>query len=467
MPTIAEVLQQGWQLHQTGKLPEAERVYRHVLAQAPRNPEALVYLGILLFDSRRFEESAQSYRAALTLRSEFPIAWNNLGNSLRMLGELDEAETCFANALQQDPKYLSAYKNRGTLWIWSGHIDRGLRWYEEGLKIEPDEAELHRNLGVIYLLQGDNDRGWPEYRWRWRMPGVQRPIRTSAPWSGEPIKGKTILLFPEQGRGDEMHLVRMADVLYRAGARVALMCDPKMIPLFTSVHGVESLLPLGTPAPPVDFHASLFDAVDGWYQMTGELPYAPEAFVDHGTHRGYLNVSDALVHYWHHWMEQNGLGAEGRFRVGIAWQGNPSHHADVYRSMPLETLAPLAEIQGIQLVNLQFGFGSDQLTTCSFADSIDLLPDDIDTSGGAFTDTAAVLKNLDLVVTTDTSLVHLAGALGVDTTLMLGKVPDWRWLQSGETTPWYPSLRLVRQSQMGDWSDVVEQVVARIRSKSG
>lgn len=466
MPTIAEVLQQGWQLHQSGKLTEAENVYRHVIAQAPRNPEALVYLGIALFDSRRFHESADSYREALKIRDQFPIAWNNLGNSLRMTGEVEEAESCFVKAIEQDPKYLSAYKNRGTLWVWSGEIERGLKCYEDGLKVNPEEPELHRNLGVIYLLLGDYDRGWKEYRWRWRMPGIQRPVRTAAQWNGEPIEGKRILLYPEQGRGDEMNFIRVAHVLSDAGARVVVQCDHAMIPLFTSARGVELLLPMGAAAPPVDFHASFIDAVDGWYQLSGELPIHPNGFEDFGNHCGYLNVSDPLVHYWHHWMEQNDLGDDGRLRVGIAWQGNPGHHADVYRSIALETLAPLAELHGVRLINLQFGFGSEQLHTCDFADSIDRLPDDMDTSGGAFTDTAAILKTIDHVVTTDTSLVHLAGALGVDTTLMLGKVPDWRWLMSGETTPWYPSLHLVRQEKIGDWSDVIDQVVVRLREKA-
>ena len=463
MPTIAEVLQQGWQLHQTGRLTEAENVYRHVLSQAPRNPEALVYLGIALFDQRRFGESAGSYREALKLRDHFPIAWNNLGNSLRMIGDIDEAEFCFEKSLQQDPNYLSAYKNRGTLWVWSGEVERGLQWYEAGLKVKPDEPELHRNLGVIYLLLGDYDRGWNEYRWRWQMPGTSRPVRTAAQWMGEPIEGKSILLYPEQGRGDEMNFVRMARVLNHAGARVVLQCDPQMIPLMTSVSGVDALLPYGAAAPTTDFHASFIDAVDGWYQLTGELPHDPDGFQDLGTHRGYLNVSDELVHYWYHWMEQNNLGDDGRLRVGIAWQGNPSHHADVYRSVALETFAPLAELANVRLINLQFGFGSEQIPGCSFANRIDILPDDMDTSGGAFTDTAAILKTLDHVVTTDTSLTHLAGALGVDTTLMLGKIPDWRWLQVGETTPWYPSLHLVRQQQIGDWSGVMTEIVERVR----
>ncbi len=458
MPTVADILAQGWKIHQAGKLDDALRVYQHVIAQAPRNPEAHVYLGIGQFDQRDYEGSIQSYRKALSLRSEFPIAWNNLGNSLRMIGEVEKSDACFEKALSLDPTYLSVFKNRGTLWVWSGEIERGLEWYEKGLKIAPDDAELHRNLGVIYLLQGDYGRGWPEYRWRWKMPGMRRPATTGTFWNGQPISGRSILLYPEQGRGDEMNFIRVAGVLSAAGARVVVQSDPEMIPLFTSVRGIQSLLPTGSILPPVDYHASFFDAVDGWYQMTGELPYGEETFLENGKHCGYLNVSDPLTNYWNRWMQQNGLGSDHRKRIGIAWQGNPKHHADVYRSVPLDAFRPLAEDPDLHLISLQFGFGSEQLEQVDFGDAISRLPEDTDTSGGSFTDTAAVMKNLDHVVTTDTSIAHLAGALGVPTTVMLGKVPDWRWLTEGNATRWYPSVKFARQDTMGDWNQVINDI---------
>lgn len=457
MPTVADVLSQGWKVHQAGQLDDAIRVYQHVIDQAPRNPEAHVYLGIALFDQRRYDESIESYRTALELKDKFPVAWNNLGNSLRMVGRVDESDECFENALTLDPKYLSVYKNRGTLWIWCGEIERGLKWYEKGLEIAPEEPELHRNLGVIYLLLGDYERGWPKYRWRWRMAGMRRPATAAALWTGQPLEGRSILLYPEQGRGDEMHFIRMASVLAGVGARVVVQVDQQMIPLFTSVRGIGSLLPTGSQLPPVDYQASFLDAVDGWYQAHGELPYGQEHFMEHGDHLGYLNVSDPLVRYWETWMETHQLGRNGRKRIGIAWQGNPRHHADVYRSVPLETFRPLAEDDSLKLISLQFGFGSEQVDQLDFGDRIHRLPADSDTSGGAFTDTAAVMKNLDHVVTTDTSLAHLAGALGVPTTVLLGKVPDWRWLRDGAMTAWYPSVRLERQTQMGQWRDVVQR----------
>ena len=458
MPTVADVLSQGWKIHQAGQIDDALGIYRHVIEQAPRNPEAHVYLGIALFDDRKYAESVDSYRTALQLRDNFPIAWNNLGNSLRMLGEVEESDQCFEKAIALDPKYLSVYKNRGTLWVWSGEIERGLQWYEKGLEIAPKDPELHRNLGIIYLLQGDYDRGWPEYRWRWHMDSLRRPACSAPIWTGQPVNGKLILLYPEQGRGDEIHFIRMASVLANAGARVCVQCDPSMIPLFTSARGTETLLPAASPIPDVHYQASIFDAVDGWYQAHGELPYGTEFFSSAAQHKGYLSVSDPLVSYWDTWMEHHGMAKGDRKRIGIAWQGNPDHHADVYRSVPLETYRPLAEDPSLHLISLQFGFGSEQLDQVDFGSSISRLPADTDTSGGAFTDTAAVMKNLDHIVTTDTSVAHLAGALGVPTTVLLGKIPDWRWLREGDTTKWYPSMKLVRQTEMGNWSEVMSEV---------
>lgn len=455
MPTINEILQQGWRLHQAGQVDVAEQYYRQALASSPRNADALVYLGIALFDKRKFNESVAAYREAIAIRNAFPIAWNNLGNSLRMLGEIDQSEACFAAALEQKPGYLSALKNRGTLWVWCGEIERGQLWYERGLEVDPENAELHRNLGVIHLLLGNYDVGWDEYRWRWRMPDAFRPKISAPIWRGQTLEGKTILLYPEQGLGDSVHFVRVAVSLKNLGATVWLQCTSRMIPLFTSAPGVDQLF-LDTAQPPaVDFHASLIEAIDILYGQTGEIAWGTHLFDDAD---GYLTVSQELIDYWKRWLDEHTTSR----RVGINWQGNPDHHADVYRSVPLEILRPLSNLPNVELINLQFGYGSEQLDQCDFADSILRLPDHVDTDGGAFTDTAAILQNLDLVVTTDTALAHLAGAVGANVTMMLGRVPDWRWLLEGDTTRWYPTMKLVRQRELGHWNEVVEEISQQI-----
>ncbi len=337
MPTISEALQHGWQLQQQGHVAQAEGIYRQILAQVPGSAEAHVYLGIALFDQRRFAESEAAYRTGLQLQPRFPIAWNNLGNALRMQNRIEQADDCFAKAIEQQPGYLSPLKNRGTLWIWAGEIQRGLQWYEQALQVAPEDPELHRNLGVIYLLQGRFAEGWAEYRWRWRMPGLTRPPCPAPLWQGEPLAGKTILLYPEQGLGDAIHFIRMAEVLRQQGARTTLYCDAKLIPLLSSARGLDQVVPEGVSPGAVDYQASLIEVADrleiGHDNVPADVPY--------------LAVSDSLENYWRNWLAQY----PGR-RVGICWQGNPGHHADVYRSVPLQQFAPLAEIEGLRLISL-------------------------------------------------------------------------------------------------------------------
>ncbi|MFK8114453.1 MAG: tetratricopeptide repeat protein [Rubripirellula sp.] len=457
MPTTAEILQHGWTQHQSGNFDQAEDTYRKVLANDPRDADALVYLGILFFDQREFEQSVEAYREAIAIRSKYPIAWNNLGNSLRMLGHVDEAEECFVTSLEQKPGYLSALKNRGSLWIWSGEIGRGLHWYEQGLQANPNDAELHRNLGVIHLLMGNYDLGWNEYRWRWKMGGIYRPQASAPVWTGQPLDGKSILLYSEQGLGDAIHFIRVAASLKKLGATVLLQCSDRLLPLFSSAPGIDRFVlettPLHSLGVRIDYHATFIEVVDLLYQKTGQIAWGTELF-DEGS--GYLTVSPELIDYWRKWLdEQAPKETSVTRRIGINWQGNPGHHADVYRSIPLEELQPLAQMPNVQLVNLQFGYGSEQLEGCSFGDSILRLPDHVDQDDGCFTDTTAILRNLDAVITTDTAVAHLAGAVGANTKILLGRVPDWRWGLEGPSTPWYPTIELIRQAELGDWSGAI------------
>ncbi|TVP94081.1 MAG: tetratricopeptide repeat protein [Planctomycetaceae bacterium] len=457
--SVQEKLSRAWQAHQAGRVEEAEAVYRQVLAHYPQHAATHVYLGIAQFDRRRFAESAESYRTALRFQPQFAIAWNNLGNSLRMMGQTDAADECFGRALEQQPDYVSPLKNRGTLWIWAGQIQRGLDAYREALRLVPEDAELHRNLGVIYLLLQRYEEGWPEYRYRWHFLPHSRVADGGAVWRGEDPQGKVFLLYPEQGIGDAIHFIRAAQTIRRAGGRTILQCDPKLIPLFSSVGGIDLMIPDGVPvsqfgAPPIDYQASLIDVIDHWHGRTGELATEVPA-VEPGRPE-YLRVSDSLVDYW-----RRGLTIPGP-RVGICWQGNPEFHADVYRSIPLAEFAPLARIPGVSLVSLQFGFGREQADQVPFASSIHRLPETIDRSGGAFMDTAAIIRNLDLVITIDTSTAHLAAALGVPVWLLLGKVPDWRWLQEGDSTDWYPTIRIFRQQRMGHWGELLERVAMEL-----
>jgi Flp pilus assembly protein TadD len=451
MPTVDQVLAQLWAHHQRGNLRGAEAGYRNLLEKVPRNANAHVYLGIALFDQQRYAEAVEAYRAALQVQHFFPVAWNNLGNALRMVGEVEEADRAFATALQQKPEYATAMKNRGTLWIWAGEIERGLQWYDHALGRNPEDAELHRNLGVIYLLQGRYDEGWREYRYRWKLPGLQRPRLSSPIWEGQPLEGKTIFVYPEQGLGDAIQFSRGIARLRDRGAEVVFGCEPKLVPLFSGLRDVGRIVPVGGQLGRIDYHASLVEVIDHTWSDLADIDGSP-----------YLTLPENLVAYW-----GGRLRDVGGLRVGICWQGNRQHHADSYRSIALQTLRPLAELPEVTLVSLQFGDGREQLEGVEFAERIVQPPADIDRSGGAFLDTAAIMQHVDLVITTDTSCGHLAGALGVPTWLLLSKVPDWRWGLAGERTPWYDQHRLWRQSTVGDWSSVIQAVEKGVRHLFG
>ncbi|MEM6364214.1 MAG: tetratricopeptide repeat-containing glycosyltransferase family protein [Planctomycetota bacterium] len=465
--SLADLLGRAWQVHQSGNVNAAMQMYRGVLRQVPRSAEAWVYLGIGHFDQRDFDDSVTAYRKAITLKPEFPIAWNNLGNSLRMLGDIEQADSCFAKALEQQPEYLSAIKNRGTLWVWSGEIQRGLAWYEKGLQIDPQNAELHRNLGVIRLLLGDFEQGFPEYRWRWRMPGVARPSAVNQwassgqhvpVWSGQDLNGKTITLYPEQGLGDAIQFLRVAMACRHEGARVTVVCDPGFTSLFSTFAEVDNWIADGvtTNIPATDFQASFLEVLDVWYEHRHSL------WTHFGNGAGYLSAHAQHVDYWGRYLDRHLARSPSQLRVGLNWQGNPEHHADVYRSIPLSQLQPIATHDQIDAVSLQFGDGRDQLDDVTFAGSIMRLPQDLDRDG-KFVDTAAIVENLDVVVTSDTSLAHLAGSLGKRVHLMLGRIPDWRWRTEGDNTVWYPSMQLHRQRDFGDWSSVMNSIVTALR----
>lgn len=453
MKSLQQELARGWQIHQTQRYHEAEAIYRSVLSHAPKDPSSWCYLGIVLHDQRRYSEAVDAYRKAILFQPEFPIALNNLGNSLRYLKQFDEADACFQKAIDLKPDYLNAHKNRGTLHVWRGELDLGIKYYQQALKLNPNEAELHRNLGVIYLLQGRFPEGWAEYRWRWRVGDLKRPNVNAPIWDGSDLSGKSILLSAEQGLGDTLNFVRFAKLLRQRGANTTVYCQPQLLALLQQATDLGPIYPNNLQLDRVfDYQCSLLDVADLLQVTAAEIPSEP----------AYLKPADNLVSYWRPRIEPRGIAQEGaKRRIGIAWQGNPGHQADIYRSIPLTQFRQLSEIPGVELVSLQSGFGVEQLEEWS-GPSIQKIDGQVDQTSGAFMDTAAIMQALDLVITSDTSIAHLAGAMGVPTWIALSAIPDWRWLLQGEASPWYPSVRLFRQTSHGQWDSVFSAMAERL-----
>ncbi|MBZ9935479.1 tetratricopeptide repeat protein [Mesorhizobium sp. BR1-1-16] len=383
------------------------------LAKAPAalrtKPEFAVIEASALFELQRYEDAAATTDRALVANEAHPGLWTDRGNALRECGRFDEALASYDRALALDPEHGPALYGRGTLLLFLGRA-----------------AE-----------------GWPSFEHR-RITAVWRPRGAGTPeWDGSPLAGRTVLLHSEQGLGDTIQFVRFAADVAAEGARVIVEVQPSLRALVATMPGIEACAQ-AEPPPAHDVHASLMS-----------LPF----LLDVGDRLGrdrvpYFAVDTARVEAWRARLP------EGPFQIGIAWQGNPRAAVDRLRSVPLEVFAPLAAIPGVELVSLQKGDGLDQLDRLPEGMAVTVLPDDFAAGPDSFMDTAAVMANLDLVVSIDSAVSHLAGALGRPLFVALKQVPEWRWRPEGETSDWYPSARLFRQSRRGDWHELFGRIAA-------
>ncbi|MEQ1827971.1 MAG: tetratricopeptide repeat-containing glycosyltransferase family protein [Pirellula sp.] len=453
--TTDELLLQTWQIHQQGNAAHAERVYRAVLQKEPNHANGWCYLGIALHDLRQYGPAVAAYERALTLQPNFPVVLNNMGNSLRYLGRVEEADRAFQQAIELSPNYFNAFRNRGTLHAWTGRIDLAFQYYHQAMLLNPADAELHRNLGVIHLLQGNFEEGWREYDYRWKCVEAIRHPYAQPKWTGQPLQGKTVLLYCEQGLGDTIHFIRFAKSIQDLGARTIAHVQPSLLALLQGCSGINQLIPNSISIDqPFDYHCSLLDVAMVLKINDTNIP----------NNVPYIDTPKNLIHYWGDVLSR--ALPPAKLRVGISWQGNPDHQADMFRSVPLMDLKPLVDIDGVQLISLQQGAGTEQLKNWNGDQIIYCLPESVDKSSGAFMDTSAIMQHLDWIVTSDTSIAHLAGALARPTCVMLGYTPDWRWLQQRQDSPWYPTIRLFRQPKVGDWNSVVLDLKSHLEKSS-
>lgn len=429
---------------------DAVASYRRALAARPDHSGACNNLGLTQTELRRWEEAVVLLSQAVRLRPTMVEAHNNLGMALTDLGRFAEAEECYQEALRLNPAYYEAHANLGSLYKEQGRLDEALASYQMALWLQPDSASAHWNRSLAWLQKGDYENGWREYEWRWRRTGTRERQFPRPRWDGSPLAGRTILLWSEQGLGDTIQFVRYAAALQEQGAKVVLECPGILVTLLSGCRGVNRIVAEGEPLPDFDVHAPLMSLpaiLDTNLQtVPAEVPY--------------LAADQERLEKWGKWV-----GRVSEFKVGIAWQGNPHQLWDHHRSVPLSQFAPLAQVPGARLFSLQKVFGTEQIASAGFA--VTELNGDWDLPGAAFTDTAAVMTQLDLVVTVDTATAHLAGALGVPTWLALSVVSDWRWLRDREDSPWYPTMRLFRQRQVGEWAPVFERMAGELERLVG
>jgi tetratricopeptide (TPR) repeat protein len=434
----------GTTYHACGKFPAAAHCYRTFLKHAPRHPVVLGNLGNTLLSLQDVVAAEASFRRAIAIDAGRPNLYNGLGNALFRQGKDTEAESCYRRALELSPGYAIACANLGNALLRQGHVEDALGYFEQALTLDPASPGAHFNLALAYLSLGRYAEGWREHEWRWDFKELKlrRKLSPRPQWQGEPLQGRTLLLHAEQGLGDTLQFLRFVPQLIAQGAQILLEVQPRLVRLLRNLPGVERVVCPGEALPSFDYHCPLMSLP---HVLGTTLENIPPA------NPGLCACAAEIADAWRKWP------AEG-LRVGLAWAGNPENKGDFRRSTSLETLLPLGRVPGVQWFSLQMGAAAEQAKP--FAEEFPLI--DASSASRDMAETAALLSTLDLVISVDTSLAHLAGALDKPVWLLLPHPADWRWLQARADSPWYPTAELFRQPEMGNWAEPVARMRARL-----
>ena len=426
------------------------------LAADPASVDLLNNRGKILFRLKRHAEAIATFDRSLALRSDQKDALLGRGNALAAIDHFDAAFTDFLRALSIAPNLADAYLNLGNALVLVNRTEQALQCFSAVLAINPENPDAHFNEGLVRLLLGDFRQGWHKYEYRWKRPRHEkdRPTFPQPMWRGEKdLAGRTILLAPEQGLGDAIQFVRYAPLLDALGARVVVAAQPSLTALLATVPGVAEVITGGDALPHFDLYCPLLSLPMGFETELATIP----------SRVPYIFPRQEWIDRW----RVRSPKSSERLRVGICWAGTGAHVNNHRRSIAIEQFATILSVPGIDFVNLQ--------KEVSAAESEMLSRHRVAQLGQEFADfaeTAAVMAMLDLVVSVDTSVAHLAGAMGKAVAVLIPFSPDWRWLLDRTDSPWYPTMRLFRQSAIGDWDGPLArlrqelEVVARRRAKS-
>jgi tetratricopeptide (TPR) repeat protein len=431
-------------LRAAGQAGAALEAYEWAGVLAPDDLAAHSNQGLALKDLGRPEAALIRFRRALAVNPGAAEVHFNLGNTLRETGALEAAVEALSRAAALDPAHLRARTNLGVSLRDLGRTQAAVEIFDAVIARDPDYADAHWNRALALLLAGDFGRGWPAYEWRWKATSMTPRAFDQPLWDGAPAKGRTILLHAEQGLGDCLHFVRYAALVAAQGARVVVECPAALTGLLETCPGISQITARGDALPAFDLHAPLMSlpALLGTEADTipADIPYlkAPQSAA--------AELSAAL----------DAAPPEHR-KIGFVWAGNPAHENDRNRSCDAACFAPLGEIENISLFSLQKDAVLD--TPGQLPPAVDLAP-----LLGDFSDTAFAAARLDLIITVDTAMAHLAGALGRPVWLLLPHAPEWRWQFERDDSPWYPTMRLFRQARPGDWDGVFARLLDALTS---
>jgi tetratricopeptide (TPR) repeat protein len=465
----------GFLNHQRGRSDQALRFLAAALKRNAQSAEALSNYGLVLHSLGRTEEALASYGAALAIQPDDADILNKYGIALLDLGRPSEALMSFDGALARNPAHIEALGNRGNCLLKLNKPEEAITCYDSARKIEGDSARLLTNrahalrrldrpeealadlrtaaaldpnyaeavfeLGMVQLTLGDFKNGWAayEYRWNTRAFAHHRRNFNSPLWTGEqPLEGRTILLHGEQGFGDTIQFVRYAAIVARLGATVILEVQPELESLVAEMEGVAHVIACGKTLVPFELHCPLMNLPRACATTLANIP----------VNLPYLKVPKAQAAKWASRLPDR------KPLIGFAWAGRRSHHNDVNRSIELTRFASIFDLADFQFVSLQRDASAeDHALLCNYRNVIDFSNEFFD-----FVDTASLISQLDLVISVDTAVAHLAGALAKPVAVLLPFAADFRWLRMRDDSPWYPTARLFRQHRFDDWESVIEQV---------
>jgi Tfp pilus assembly protein PilF len=430
----------GLVLHLSGRQAEALRVLDRALMAQPRSAKALNNRGVVLHALGRSAEALQSHDAALAQQPAYVDAVLNRGVALKALGRLDEAIAAYEQALELDPRMADGWNNLGVILQDLRRFDAALEAYARAITLAPEYADAHWNEARCRLLLGDYALGWDEYEWRWRRASFARQHRdfTQQRWHGEDLAGRTILLHAEQGLGDSLQCLRYLPLIAARGGRVLLEVQAPLVSLLKDFHGVEAVFARGAALPAFDLHCPLLSLPHVFATRLDTIP--PNV-------RPSAPDTQRVVA----WAARLGP-RRGALRVGLVWSGNPAQQDNHLRSLPLRDLLRLAAPE-IECISLQKELRSDEERALVADGTIRHFGEAL----ADFADTAALMSQVDLVISVCTSVAHLAGVMERPVWVLLQHAHDWRWLLEREDSPWYPTARLFRQERQGDWAGLIEE----------
>lgn len=435
----------------------AKEYFKHVINLNNTHKEALSELARILCDEQQYGESIQLLEKLQSLHPDDATVLFQLANTLNTAHYIDESLIIYNYLHNKYPQSSAITYNIAYTLKKLGRIDEALTFYDKTLILSPEHAEAHFSRGLAYLSIGQFREGWEEYEWRWKRDtqGMDKRNLSKPLWDGSDLHGKILLLHAEQGLGDTFQFIRYAKTARDKGATVIAAVQSPLVEILSLCPYIDRVISLTNPLPHFDVHAPLLSVPHILQTVEATIPCDIP----------YLYAHAQLVDYW-----REKLSTDKNFKIGICWQGNPNYNTPFLRavvaakSIKLKQFEPLFTIEGISIYNLQKMTGEEQLNDIPTTWNLINFDENFDKIHGRFMDTAAVIKNLDLIITVDTGLAHIAAGLGAQVWTFIPNPPDWRWMLERTDTPWYPNMTLFRQSKPGDWDSVIQEIAQKLRA---